>query len=120
MREVSYVGTYLAVQWLRLCASTAWVLGLIPDQRTMSHGMAKKFKKRNACCVETFRVPQCLVLLQQFNFHCCHHWTSQVTLVVKNPHANARDARDTGSIPGSGRSPQVGNGTLLHHYEIYL
>ena len=30
--------------------------------------------------------------------------------VVKNPPANAGDARDVGSIPGSGRSPVVGNG----------
>ena len=35
-------------------------------------------------------------------------------LVVKNPHANAGDIRDTGSIPGSGRSPGVGNGNPLH------
>ena len=32
--------------------------------------------------------------------------------VVKNPPANAGDARDAGSIPGWGRSPEVGNGTL--------
>ena len=30
---------------------------------------------------------------------------SQVVLVVKNPPANAGDLRDTGSIPGSGKSP---------------
>ena len=30
--------------------------------------------------------------------------------VVKNPPANAEDARDTGSTPGLGRSPGVGNG----------
>ena len=30
---------------------------------------------------------------------------SQVALVVKKPPANAGDIRDTGSIPGSGRSP---------------
>ena len=30
--------------------------------------------------------------------------------VVKNMHTNAGDARDVGSIPGSGRSPVVGNG----------
>ena len=30
--------------------------------------------------------------------------------VVKNPPANAGDARDTGSIPGLGRSPEGGNG----------
>ena len=35
---------------------------------------------------------------------------SQVGIVVKNPPASARDGRDKGSIPGSGRSPGVGNG----------
>ena len=34
--------------------------------------------------------------------------------VVKNPPANAGDARDTGSIPGSGRSPGIGNGNPGH------
>ena len=33
--------------------------------------------------------------------------------VVKNPPANAGDTRDTGSIPGSGRSPGEGNGNPL-------
>ena len=33
--------------------------------------------------------------------------------VVKNVSANAGDARDTGSIPGSGKSPAVGNGNPL-------
>ena len=33
--------------------------------------------------------------------------------VVKNPLANARNARDTGSIPRSRRSPGVGDGNLL-------
>ena len=35
--------------------------------------------------------------------------------VVKNPPANAGDSRDMGSIPGSGRSPRVGKGTLLQY-----
>ena len=34
---------------------------------------------------------------------------SQVVLVVKNPPANAGDIRDTGSIPGPGRSPGEGH-----------
>ena len=34
-----------------------------------------------------------------------------MALVVKNPLANAGDTRDMGSIPGSGRSPGVGNGS---------
>ena len=35
--------------------------------------------------------------------------------VVKNPPANAEDARDTGSIPGMGRSPGEGNGNPLQY-----
>ena len=35
---------------------------------------------------------------------------SQVAPVVKNPPANAGDARDVGLIPGLGRSPGIGNG----------
>ena len=38
---------------------------------------------------------------------------SQVALVVKNPPANAGDVRDTGLIPGWGRSPGGGNGSPL-------
>ena len=41
---------------------------------------------------------------------------SQVVLVVKNLPANAGDARDTGSIPGSGRSPRVGSGSPSLQY----
>ena len=35
--------------------------------------------------------------------------------VVKNPPANARDARNEGSVPGLGRSPGVGNGNPLRY-----
>ena len=34
-------------------------------------------------------------------------------LVVKSPPASAGDTGDTGSIPGSGRSPGIGNGHPL-------
>ena len=34
-------------------------------------------------------------------------------MVVKNLPVNAEDTRDTGSIPGLGKSPGVGNGTYL-------
>ena len=34
---------------------------------------------------------------------------------VKNTPVNARDVGDTGSIPGLGRSPGVGNGNLLQY-----
>ena len=36
-----------------------------------------------------------------------------MALVVKNLLANAGDIRDTGSIPGSGRSPVGGHGNPL-------
>ena len=41
--------------------------------------------------------------------------TSQVVLVVKNPPANAGDVRDSGLIPGSGRSAGAGNGNPFQY-----
>ena len=35
--------------------------------------------------------------------------------MAKNPSANEGDARDMGSIPGSGRVPEVGDGTPLQY-----
>ena len=35
--------------------------------------------------------------------------------VVKNPSANAEDAGDSGSAPGSGRYPGQGHGNPLHY-----
>ena len=35
--------------------------------------------------------------------------------VVKNPPANAEDAKDMGSTPSLGRFPGVGNGNLLQY-----
>ena len=40
---------------------------------------------------------------------------SQVMLVVKNVPTNAGDVRDTGSIPGSGRSPGEGHSNPLQY-----
>ena len=42
-----------------------------------------------------------------------HLWASQKALVVKNPPANAGNVRDSGSIPGSGRSPGGRHGNPL-------
>jgi len=38
-----------------------------------------------------------------------------MALEVKNPHANAEDTRDTGLIPGLGRSPGGGHGSPLQY-----
>jgi len=43
-------------------------------------------------------------------------WASQVVLVVKNPPANAGDARDLGSIPGSGRSLREGHSNPFQYF----
>ena len=40
---------------------------------------------------------------------------SQVVLAVKNPPTTVGDIRDPGSIPGSGRSPGVGQGNPLEY-----
>ena len=42
-------------------------------------------------------------------------WVSQVALVMKNTPANAGDLRDTGLIPGSGRSSGGGHGNPLQY-----
>ena len=38
-----------------------------------------------------------------------------MALVLKNLPANARESRDMGTVRGSGSSPGVGNGNLLHY-----
>ena len=43
------------------------------------------------------------------------HTASQVALMVNNPPASAGDIRDTGSIPGSVRSPGEGQGNPLQY-----
>ena len=42
-------------------------------------------------------------------------WVSYVALVVNNLPANAGDIRDTGLIPGSGRSLEGGHGNPLQY-----
>ena len=37
-------------------------------------------------------------------------------MVKKNPPANAEDTGEMGSIPGSGRSPGVGNGNPFQYF----
>ena len=44
--------------------------------------------------------------------------TSLAAQLVKNLPANAEDARDTGSMPGSGTSPGEGNGNPLQYSSL--
>ena len=53
-----------------------------------------------------------------FNFFALFKYfgrTSQVELVVENSPANAGDIRDSGLIPGLGRSPEGGDGNPLQY-----
>ena len=44
-----------------------------------------------------------------------HIWASQVVHLVKNLPAHAGETRDLSSVPGSGRSSEVGNGNSLQY-----
>ena len=61
------------------------------------------------------RIPRgdCICLCQQLTL--TFLGASQVGLVLKNLSANARDVRDSGSIPGSGGSPGGGHGNTLQY-----
>ena len=118
-------GTSLVVQWLRPCASNAGGLGSIPGQGTYSHmlqltipqaatkteilrattktrcsqintflffNVSAKTLRRNHGCKSLIRQQSCKILA------CC-----------------SGDTRDVGLVPGSGRSPGVGNGNPLQY-----
>ena len=55
------------------------------------------------------------IYIQVFDPPWVNFWASQVTLVVKNPLANAGDVGDPGSIPGPRRSPGGGHGNPLQY-----
>ena len=62
-----------------------------------------------------------LLLFDIFPEQCCCEYgydslvTSQVALVTKHSPANAGDVRDSGLIPGSGRTPGGGHGNPLQY-----
>ena len=53
--------------------------------------------------------------MEYFYSHVIYLWASQVALVIKNLPANAGDRRDTGSIPGLGRSAGGGSSSPLQY-----
>ena len=53
--------------------------------------------------------------VSEFAFPSVFQRASQVALVIKNPRADAGDARDAGSIPGLGRSLGGGHGNPLQY-----
>ena len=58
-------------------------------------------------------IPEPLDKALRLHMWVCPDWASQVALVVKNPPANAREARGVGSIPRLGRSLGGGHSNPL-------
>ena len=58
-------------------------------------------------------IPELLHKALRLHMWVCPDWASQVALVVKNPPANAREARGMGSIPRLGRSLGGGHSNPL-------
>ena len=90
-------GVSLVAQWWRTCLpmqeTWVWPLG-------WEGPLAKEMTTHSS--IRAWRIP----------------WTeepAQVVLVVKKLPANAGDVKDTGSIPGSERSPGEGNGNPLQY-----
>jgi len=73
---------------------------------------------KEACYLEVLAVYIFAILAicwPNFSVRVKQIWAPQMVLVVKNPPPNAGGTRDMGLIPGSRRSPRVGNGNS-HQY----
>ena len=64
---------------------------------------------------EALRAALIVLLSFELIFVTSMSWTSQVALMVKNPHANAGDTGDMGLISGLGRSPGGGHVNPLQY-----
>ena len=80
-----------------------------------SHQMAKVWKFKLQHQSFQWTPYQELVFIQPFFPGPYYVSVVVVVLAVKNPLVNARDIRDTGLIPGLGRSPGEGNGKSLQY-----
>ena len=77
---------------------------------------------KNGICMHVWAMNYAISVILHISwmFLCLHFklasWSSQMELVVKNLPANAGDARDSGSIPESGRCPGGGHGSPLQYF----
>ena len=109
-------GTYLTVPWLRLCLPVKRGYGFALWLRRWdpTYLVAKKPKniKQKQCCNKFNKDSKNLHKKKKIALF-FRMWPGGT--VVKNPPANAGDARFVSSIPGSGRSLGVGNGNPLQY-----
>ena len=78
----------------------------------LKQSWGKLFLRWLSCRNYTLRT---LTSIVSFNPPYSSLWASQTALVVKNSPANSGDVRDTGLIPGSGRSPGGGHSYPLSY-----
>ena len=107
-RKEAWNGTFLVVQWLRLCAAKAGGTGLIPGGGTKIPHERVKNRTEKKKKTQKVKYPGFL----PFYADVTH---AQVALVVKNPPAIARNLRGAGLVHGLGRCPGEGNGTPLQY-----
>ena len=93
---------FLSVLWSLLYLSYIHVC-VMHEKKTKTFARASSVQGMSQG--QSAPAPCILSLVKVFNIITSLTWASQVVRVVKNPPANAGDAKDTGSIPGSGRLP---------------
>ena len=92
-----------------------WNAHCSPSFRTHRHTENKQNINATACLVN--RLKSRINYLDVFIKHVLDtEMGFPGVTVVKHPPTNAGDARDVGSIPGSGRSPGEGNGNLFQYF----
>ena len=103
-------------KWLRnpMCRHRTWLMALTLWPRHLPPAGASvtscKKTSRSSRSASTAESSTVLIWLR---YSKC--WASQVALVAKNLSAKAGDIRDTGSIPGLGRSPGGRHGNPLQY-----
>ena len=74
------------------------------DAKITNHGILARIRAKLPSLIKT-----------EISKNLLYIWGPQVALVLKNPPANAGDVRETGSIPGLGRSSGGGHGNPLQY-----
>ena len=94
-----------------MCLSPGWVVLTTRHTAVM---------KASATCKNNTGVAGLIATCPARLTHTSHVLQDKVALMAKNPPANAGDIRDVGLIPGSGRSLEEGQFTLLKIFEDIL
>ena len=90
----------------------------LQERASIESGSGRDFLScfMNTLCIYTHTDMYTCSYSRVLHVYCIHAvWDSKMVLVVKNLPNSEGDSRDTGSIPGSGRSPGGGQGNPLQY-----